>query len=602
MPAACQIPRCRPRKFYAFALLASQPSHGTAHWPVTCSFARTVRSKKRNWLIASALLVVLVTISLLVVTSIVRKRYQPYIHDAAIRYLQERFDSEVELGALDIHMPKTSTLSLLISRGKGVIAEVEGSNLKLRHMGRRDIPPMFAIKHFQFSVDLAGMFEPATRVPLVELDGMEIYVPPRGERPNFRSNQSKSENSAGNPDLQPDQQHKGVLIEQVLIRDAVLVILPKDEDKIPLEFDIQRLRMESVGNEVAMKYDAELTNPKPPGAIHSVGSFGPWIADKPGDTPLTGNYTFDQADLGVFNGIAGILNSRGQFDGTLDRVHARGQATVPDFRLKSANNPVPLSASFDVIVDGTNGNTILNPVTATLGHTHFTTGGGVIKREKHSRRGISLDVSMPKGEIRDLLRLATKGEPFMEGQIFLKTKIDIPPLSGTVREKIVLDGQFQVSEGKFLKSSIQDQIDALSRRGQGQPKNEAIDEVFANMQGAFKLDDQIVTFRSLFFAVPGAAVDLAGNFDLGGDQLDFHGALRLQAKVSQTMTGWKRWALKPVDPLFAKNGAGTFLRVKVDGSSKSPKFGLDRGAKKVEEASKQAVPKSAESGKRDAKL
>jgi hypothetical protein len=36
-------------------------------------------------------------------------------------------------------------------------------------------------------------------------------------------------------------------------------------------------------------------------------------------------------------------------------------------------------------------------------------------------------------------------------------------------------------------------------------------------------------FASLFFNVPGAA-------DLGADELDFHGALALRAKVSQTMT------------------------------------------------------------------
>lgn len=44
------------------------------------------------------------------------------------------------------------------------------------------------------------------------------------------------------------------------------------------------------------------------------------------------------------------------------------------------------------------------------------------------RRTISLDVSLPQGDLRVLLRLAVKGTPFMEGQIFLKTKIDIPYL------------------------------------------------------------------------------------------------------------------------------------------------------------------------------
>jgi len=190
-----------------------------------------------------------------------------------------------------------------------------------------------------------------------------------------------------------------------------------------------------------------------------------------------------------------------------------------------------------------------------------------------------------------------KGDPFMEGQIALNTRISIPPLSDKVREKLELDGRFQVLDGKFLRSNIQNQIDTLSRRGQGQPKNETIDEVFANMDGTFKLDNEVITFRDLSFVVPGAAIQLAGNFDIDQDQLDFHGALRLQAKVSQTLTGWKRWALKPVDPFFAKNGAGTFLRIKIAGSSKAPAFGLDRGSKTAPGNAAQPSPASGRAAK-----
>jgi hypothetical protein len=170
----------------------------------------------------------------------------------------------------------------------------------------------------------------------------------------------------------------------------------------------------------------------------------------------------------------------------------------------------------------------------------------------------------------------------MEGRIYLKTKIDIPPLTGTVREKLLLDGQFEISDARFLKSSIQDQIDTLSRRGQGQPKNKEIDQVLSGMAGAFNLENEMMTFRSLSFAVPGAGVDLAGSYDLDSEVVDFHGTLKLQAKVSQTMTGWKRWVLKPVDPFFSKQGAGTLLRVQVVGSAKKPEFGRDRQKKKDE--------------------
>ena len=98
------------------------------------------------------------------------------------------------------------------------------------------------------------------------------------------------------------------------------------------------------------------------------------------------------------------------------------------------------------------------------------------------------------------------------------------------------------------------------------------------MMGDFKMDDSVITFRDLTFGVSGADVQLAGSYDLDADVLDFHGALKLQAKVSQTVTGWKHWVLKPVDPFLAKNGAGTYLKIQVVGNSKAPKFGRDKQA------------------------
>jgi hypothetical protein len=96
------------------------------------------------------------------------------------------------------------------------------------------------------------------------------------------------------------------------------------------------------------------------------------------------------------------------------------------------------------------------------------------------------------------------------------------------------------------------------------------------MTGEFRLQNEAMTFRSLAFGVPGAHVQLAGGYSLANDSLDLRGSLRLQSKVSGTVGGWKRWALKPVDPFFSKRGAGTFLNVKVEGTSRQPKFGLDR--------------------------
>lgn len=509
--------------------------------------------------------------ALLIAASIFSKRIEPFLREQAVLYMQDRFQSDVQLGALRLKLPKMSPLRLWRTRGNGLLARVEGEGISMRRNGDRR--PLFSIQRFHFQVDIGSLFDRKPIVSGIVLDDMTINVPPKGERRPLVP-ERKEESGGSGPKVH---------IEDVLIRNANLYILPRDEKKIPLQFAISRLKLQSVGTGTAMNYEAALTNPKPPGQINSKGSFGPWVAGEPGDTPLKGVYSFKDADLGVFAGIAGILQSTGEFEGSLASLIAKGTATVPDFRLEMSGNPVPLRTQFEVLVDGTNGNTVLQPVKATLGSTNFTTSGGIIKHEGDQRRTISLDVSMPKGQLRDILRLAMKGTPFMEGVLNLKTRIDIPPLTGKVRDKLVLDGRFEVTNGKFLRSKIQDKIDSLSRRGQGQPKNEEIDEVVSGMKGRFFMSDELLTFSSLTFGVPGADIKLAGNYDLDRDLIAFRGALRLKAKVSETMTGWKRWALKPVDPFLAKNGAGTFLRIKIEGTSKEPTFGLDRGGDDKEE-------------------
>ncbi|HLJ44473.1 MAG TPA: AsmA-like C-terminal region-containing protein [Bryobacteraceae bacterium] len=520
---------------------------------------------KRTWWLIGLAAVIATGVGLWIAASRIAKSFEPMIRDQAIKYLSDRFHSDVQLASLHIHRPKMGIYDLLRKRGRGAKVEVDGEKLSMRFLPNPSPTPLFSIAKFSFRIDLGTLSDTQKVVDAVSIQGMDITIPPKGEGGAGRE---------GAPAANP--QASNVLIREVSIRDANLIILPKDKTRKSLRFEMAHVELKSVGTDRPMAYDAALTIPKPPGQVHSNGSFGPWNADEPGDSPLSGKYTFDKADLGIFTGIAGILQSTGDFDGTLDAIHARGEASVPDFRLKMAGTPVPLRTKFEVLVDGTNGNTILQPVKATLGRTAFTTTGAVVKHEHDPTRLIELNVTMPAGELRDLLRLAVKGPPFMEGKIRLKTRIDIPPLTGTVKQRLSLDGKFALSDAKFLRTNIQEQIDQLSRRGQGQPKNEEIDEVLSDMQGSFQLSDEVMTFEELSFAVPGAQVMVAGKYDLAHDMLDFHGALRLVAKLSQTMTGWKRWVLKPADPFFSKEGAGTFLKIKIEGPSRKPSFGLDR--------------------------
>ncbi|HET9132125.1 MAG TPA: hypothetical protein VFO86_14310 [Terriglobia bacterium] len=530
-------------------------------------------TRRKKWLLGASTVAGISLIVLIFIASAMAHRLDPYVREQVLNYVQERFDSEVEMRSIRVSLPKVSSLRMWLTHKRGAWATIDGKGVLLRYKGRRDIPAMFEMKSFHFDVDLAGLFDDVRLVRNVKIDGMEINVPPTENRPTF--------DNAGDDPL---RLQNSVLIQDVTITNSRLTILPRDSTKKPLTFDLHEVRLSEAGNSVTMKYISALTNAKPPGEIFAKGSFGPWVAEDPGDTPLDGSYDFGNADLGVFSGISGTLHSIGTFGGTLSSLDVKGQASVPNFQLTRSDNPVPLATQFQVHVDGTNGDTSLKPVIGTLGATTFTTSGTLIKNDSLSRRTIHLEVTMPKGDLRDLLRLAMKGDPFMEGQVALKTKIDIPPLTGTVREKLRLDGVFEVTRGKFFKSHIQDQIDSLSRRSQGQPDNWNIDEVVSQMGGRFRLENQVIRFEPVSFSVPGSGIDLTGSFDLDRDVLDFQGTLRMQAKISQTMTGWKHWMMKPLDPFFSKLGAGTLLNIRVAGTMENPTFGLNRGQRNSDEA------------------
>jgi hypothetical protein len=324
---------------------------------------------KKKVLIVISIAVGFGFIGLVIAAHVLARRIDPYVRQQAILYLQRRFESEVELASLRVSVPNTSALKLLLNRGRGTTVRVEGDGVLLRHKGRHDVPPMFVMKRFTCELDLATLFDTPKIVRSVSVSGMEINIPPTGERPDLRR---YGDDSGINTE---------VIVQEADIATSVLSIYPRERNQPPLRFELQHIKLESVGKSVAMDYEAQLINAKPPGQILSKGKFGPWAAADPGNTPLAGQYEFNNADLGVFSGIAGILDSTGQFTGTLAAIEVLGQASVPDFRLKMSGNRVPLKTQFHVLVDGRNGNTILKPVHGTLGITNFSTSGGIIRHD-----------------------------------------------------------------------------------------------------------------------------------------------------------------------------------------------------------------------------
>jgi hypothetical protein len=528
-------------------------------------------SKRRRvwtWILASLLIAVVV---LGVVGEVMVHRAVPILKGRLIETLSTRFNSRVELDGLDVSLVQGLAIS---GRGLRIFPEDEV-------VAAGATQPLIALGHFSFHAEWAGLFAEPMHVGTVHVTGMAIHIPPK----EMRAQAPKG------------QRHFGkikIVVDEIVCDDSKLVIGTSKPDKDPKDFELSHVVMRNVGPNAPWDYDATLVNAIPKGNIQAKGTFGPWNNDSPGDSTVTGHYTFDHADLNTIKGIGGILSSVGQFTGQLDNIVVDGTTETPEFSLDTANHVMPLHTKFHAIVDGTNGDTYLQPVEARLGESVFTSSGAIIN-VKGKGHIIDLDVHVPNGRIQDFLDLAVKTRPaVMTGRLTMKAKLHIPPGDESVSKKIGLRGGFTLWQIHFTNPDVEDKVDMLSLRAQGDAKDAkpGAEDVQSQMVGQFVLGNSKLSFSKLDYALPGATVALTGEYSLDGDRFEFAGKMRTDAKVSQMVASkWKSILLKPVDPFFKKNGAGAEIPVKVSGTKSAPKFGLDLGHKdKKDDANKGGKP------------
>jgi hypothetical protein len=339
-----------------------------------------------------------------------------------------------------------------------------------------------------------------------------------------------------------------------------------------------------------------VTVPKPHGAAHATGTIGPWNQTDPGESALEGKYTFDNADLGSFKGIAGTLSSTGNYQGTLRELLVDGDTDTPNFALTHFGHTMALHTHFHAKVDATNGDTWLEPVNATLGHSQFTAQGQVVRVAETNPNtpgglpavkghDIALHVDLSGARIEDFLYLASKsGNPLLTGALTMKAALHIPPGPAPVHERLNLKGAFNLDDVRFTSAKIQDKITELSLRGQGRPKDvKGADpgSIQSAMQGDFTMGGGVIALPELTYTVPGANIVMKGTYTLEGGGLDFAGKAKLNATVSQVVGGVWGVLLKPADRFFKKDGAGTELPIHVTGTREEPKFGVDFGHRTV---------------------
>jgi hypothetical protein len=253
-----------------------------------------------------------------------------------------------------------------------------------------------------------------------------------------------------------------------------------------------------------------------------------------------------------------------------------GETDTPDFMVNFSGHKVPLRTKYHAIVDGTNGDTRLEQIDASFLKTALVAKGGVYDVKGVKGRRVTLDITMDQARLEDVMMLAVKTpNPPMTGALRLGTKFDLPPGDRDVVDKLRLDGHFSIGGGRFTHAGVQRRINGMSARAQGKTGDSAAAPgVASDFSGRFALGNGVLGLERLTFNIPGALVELTGQYALRRETLAFAGNLFMDAKVSEVTTGWKSVLLKMVDPMFRKNGR-TVIPLKVNGTRNDPSFGMD---------------------------
>ena len=519
---------------------------------------------RRKWLA----IVGLSLIGLLAVGLILLAFHWPFSQQRVIEALQEDFHGTVTF----------SGFHAIVFPHPGCVAE--GGRLVRAGSAAGSPPFASAQKLIIHAHYIDFLFRPGY-IAHIEVQGLQIHVPPIGTMPATPRDQNPSTMRVG----------------EVVAKDALLEIARKAGD--PLRFPIHNLTLNSVSRKEGLSYDVAFLNAVPPGEIHSRGHFGPWNSDDPGRTPVSGTYKFEHAYLGELDGIDGVLTSHDHFQGTLAKIETQGSVDIPDFKVRRAARSSPIASRFAVWVDALNGDVRLDHVETVIVKTSVLATGGVEGRPGLPRKLTSLDVNVSHGRIQDVLRLFIKQpQSPIVGAISFRAHVTVPPEGRPFEQEVALVGDFGIDDSRFTKTETQKKVDNLSERAQGKKvddkekekreedsddENDAL-RVISDLKGHVVLKNGVATLTDISFSVPGAVAYMHGTFNLTNEKVDFHGVLQTDAEFSKVGGGGiKSIFLKPFDAIFKKKPKGAEIPVKMTGTYEHPEFGIEvTGGKKAE--------------------
>jgi hypothetical protein len=259
----------------------------------------------------------------------------------------------------------------------------------------------------------------------------------------------------------------------------------------------------------------------------------------------------------------------------MERLNVAGATDSPNFEVKESGHPFHLSTQFRGVLDMKTGDLVLPSLEARLGNTKLIAHGSVSGKPKT----VTLDVMHGQGEIQDLILLFSnaKSSPVV-GPVVFQTQVVLPPEHRPFKERVRLTGNFSINRASFTSANTQKNVDQLSERAEGKKDKEkdhdqdddanGFERVLTDLKGDVAMKDGVATFSPVSFAMPGAAADMKGTYNLLNKRVDLRGKMRMLATVSQATTGAKSIFLKILDPFYRKKekGAGAEVPIKMTGT------------------------------------
>ena len=188
-----------------------------------------------RWLTVLAVLVVLGIVALVAFAPLLKSQ----IRSRTEAYLRARFQSDVQFAKFDIHLYPLPRITI--------------DSLTLRLKGRTDVPPLIEIQHVSFSASLLDLLRRRYTIENVQLDGLQIHIPPKGSgaRPRIQGT-----------DVDLAKMYP-ILIKAIHADNGLISILRDDPKKPSRDFPIHQLLVTNFSFDDPATFHARLTNPIP---------------------------------------------------------------------------------------------------------------------------------------------------------------------------------------------------------------------------------------------------------------------------------------------------------------------------------------------------